>query len=80
MADMTYEDIERIWHSLALYLPDKNKSDAAVEFINTLRDIGVEESEIKASSDCDPKIEEAVGSVFADDEEEEQYDDRYEDN
>ena len=52
MADMTYEDIERIWHSINLYLPDKNKSDAAVEFINTLKDIGVDEAEIKASSDC----------------------------
>jgi hypothetical protein len=80
MADMTYEDIERIWHSINLYLPDKNKSDAAVEFINTLKDIGVDEAEIKASSDCDPKIEEAVGSVFEDDYEEEQYDDRYDDN
>jgi hypothetical protein len=33
----------------------------------------VEQDEIKASSDYDPKLEEAVNSVFADDEEEDDY-------
>lgn len=42
--------------------------------------MGVEESEIKACADYDPKLEEAVNTVFQDNEDEEQYDDRYEDN
>ena len=64
MADMTHEDIERIWNSFSHYLPDRQKSDAAVDFISTLKSIDVEINEIKASSDCDPKLEEAVDSVF----------------
>ena len=64
---MTHEEIERIWNSFSHYIPDRQKSDAAVDFVNTLKDIGVEHEEIKASSDFDPKIEEAVGAFFAED-------------
>ena len=73
MADMTHEDIERIWNSFSHYVPDRQKSDAAIDFVVTLKDIDVEQDEIKASSDYDPKLEEAVNSVFADDDEEEDY-------
>ena len=75
MADMTHEDIERIWNSFSHYIPDRQKSDAAVDFVNTLKDIGVEHDEIKASSDYDPKLEEAVTSVYADEEDDEDYGD-----
>jgi hypothetical protein len=64
---MTHEDIERIWNSFSHYIPDRQKSDAAVDFINTLKDLDVEQDEIKASSDYDPKLYEAVQSVFKDD-------------
>jgi hypothetical protein len=74
MAEMTHEDIERIWNSFSHYLPERNKLDGAVDFINTLRDIGVDDKELKASSDYDPKLEEAVGNVSEDDEED-SYDD-----
>ena len=73
MADMTHEDIERIWNSFSHYVPDRQKSDAAVDFVVTLKDIDVEQDEIKASSDYDTKLEEAVQSVFKDDEEEDKY-------
>ncbi len=73
MAEMTHEDIERIWNSFSHYVPDRQKLDAAVDFVNTLKDIDVEQDEIKATSDYDPKLEEAVNSVFADDEEEDDY-------
>ena len=75
MVEMTHEDIERIWNSFSHYISDKAKIDAAVDFVNTLKDIGVEHDEIKASSDYDPKIEEAVGSVYAKDIDEEEYGD-----
>ena len=75
MADMTHEDIERIWNSFSHYVPDRQKSDAAVDFVVTLKDIDVEQDEIKASSDYDVKLEEAVQSVFKDDEEEDKYGD-----
>ena len=41
--------------------------------------MGVDEFEIKAIGEYDPKLEEAVNTVFQDDQEDEQYDDRYED-
>ncbi len=67
MAEMTHEDIERIWNSFSHYVPDRQKSDAAVEFVNTLKDMSIDETQIKASSEYDPKLEEAVGTVFEDD-------------
>ena len=75
MIEMTHEEIERIWNSFSHYIPARQKSDAAVDFVNTLKDIGVEHDEIKASSDYDPKIEEAVWSVFAEDKNEDEYGD-----
>ena len=79
MVDMTREDIERLWNSMSNFIPDRQKSDAAIDFIKTLEDIGVEEDEIKACGEFDPKLEEAVATVFETDDEE-QYDDRYDDN
>jgi len=69
MAEMTHEDIERIWNSFSHYVPDRQKSDAAVEFVNTLKDMSIDDKEIKASSEYDPKLEEAVDTVFEDEDE-----------
>jgi hypothetical protein len=74
MVEMTHEHIERIWNSFSHYIPERTKLDAAVDFVNTLKDINVEEREIKASADYDPKLEEAIDNVFEDDEEENLYD------
>ena len=76
---MTSEDIERIWDSMSHFIPEKQKLDAAIDFVKTLEGMGVEESEIKAIGEFSPKLEEAVVTVFENDEEE-QYDDRYDDN
>jgi len=70
---MTHENIERIWNSLLHYLPERTKSDAAIDFVKSLEDIGVEEREIKASADYDPKLEEAINTVFNEDEDEDDY-------
>jgi thiamine pyrophosphate-dependent acetolactate synthase large subunit-like protein len=70
MADMTHENIERIWNSLLHYLPERTKSDAAIDFVKSLEDIGVEEEEIKASAEYDVKLEEAINTVFEKNEEE----------
>ncbi len=75
---MTSEDIERIWDSMSHFIPEKQKLDAAIDFVKTLEGMGVEESEIKAIGEFSPKLEEAVVTVFENDEEE-QYDDRYDD-
>lgn len=67
---MTHENIERIWNSLLHYLPERTKSDAAIDFVKSLEDIGVDEDEIKASAEYDLKLEQAINTVFEDDEEE----------
>jgi len=68
MADITHENIDRIWNSLIHYLPERNKLDAAIDFVKSLEDIGVEEDEIKASAEYDPKLEEAINTVFEEEE------------
>ena len=65
---MTHENIERIWNSLLHYLPERTRSDAAIDFVKSLEDIGVEEDEIKASAEYDPKLEEAINTVFEEEE------------
>ena len=72
MADMTHENIERIWNSLVNYLPERTKLDAAIDFVKSLEDMGVDEDEIKASAEYDPKLEEAINTVF-DEEEDDDY-------
>jgi hypothetical protein len=71
MIDFTHEDIERLWGSIVHYVPERQKLDMAIDFIKSLEDIGVEQDEIKASAEYDPKLEEAINTVFEDDVEEE---------
>ena len=78
MVEMTQADIERLWNSIVHYVPEKQKQDAAIDFVKCLDDIGVEHDEIKAIGEFDPKLEDAVSTVF--EEYEEDYDDRYDDN
>ena len=68
MADITHENIDRIWNSLIHYLPERTKLDAAIDFVKSLEDIGVDEDEIKASAEYDPKLEEAINTVFEEEE------------
>ena len=81
MVDLSQEDIERLWNSIVHYVPEKQKLDAAIDFVKCLDDIGVEHDEIKAIGEYDPKLEEAVNTVFEEyDNDEEDYSDRYDDN
>ena len=80
MVDITHEDIERLWNSIIHYVPERQRLDMAIDFIKSLEDIGVELDEIKASAEYDPKLEEAINTVFEEDEDDEQYDDRYDDD
>ena len=73
MIDFTHEDIERLWNSITHYVPERQKLDCAIDFIKSLEDIGVEHDEIRASAEYDPKLEEAIATVFEDDEESDGY-------
>jgi len=57
------------------YVPERQKLDCAIDFIKSLEDIGVEVDEIKASAEYDPKLEEAINTVFEDEEESDGYGD-----
>ena len=81
MVEMTHEDIERMWTTVSHFVPERQKLDAAIDFVKCLDDIGVEHDEIKAICEYDPKLEEAVNTVFEEyDDDTEDYSDRYEDN
>ena len=73
MIDFTHENIERLWNAIVHYVPERQKSDMALDFIKSLEDIGVEVDEIKASAEYDPKLEEAINTVFEEDEESDGY-------
>ena len=75
MIDFTHEDIERLWTPIIHYVPERQKSDMAIDFIKSLEDIGIEQDEIKASAEYDPKLEEAIATVFEDDEDSDGYGD-----
>jgi hypothetical protein len=78
MIDFTHEDIERLWNSISHYVPERSRLDAAIDFIKSLDDIGVELDEIRASGEFDPKLEEAINTVFEEEEDlDESYDDGY---
>ena len=70
MIDITHEDIERLWNSISHFIPERSRLDAAIDFVKSLEDIGVEVDEIKASGEYDLKLEEAINTVFEDQEEE----------
>ena len=69
MQEFTHEEIEQIWNSINHYVPDRQKVDCAVDFIKTLVDIGVPTTVINSSGEYDEKLEAAIESVFAEDEE-----------
>ena len=68
MIDFTHEDIERLWNAIIHYVPERQKLDMAIDFIKSLEDIGVEHDVLKGSAEYDPKLEEAVNTVFEKDE------------
>ena len=68
MIDLTHEDVERLGNSIVHYVPERQKLDMAIDFIKSLEDIGVEHDEWKASAEFDPKLEEAINTVFEEDE------------
>ena len=70
MIDFKHEDVERLWNSIVHYVPERQKLDMAIDFIATLEDIGVEHDVLKGSAELDPKLEEAVNTVFEEEESE----------
>ena len=70
MIDFDHADIERLWNSIIHYVPERQKLDFAIDFIKSLEDIGVEHDVLRGSAELDPKLEEAVNTVFEEEESE----------
>jgi len=70
MQELTHEDIEQIWSSISHYIPDRQRVDCAVDFIKTLVDVGISTKTIKAAGEYDDKLEEAIETVFEEEDEE----------
>jgi len=70
MQELTHEDIEQIWNSISHYVPDRQKVDCAVDFIKTLVDVGISTKTIKAAGEYYDKLEEAIETVFEEEDEE----------
>jgi len=70
MQELNHEDIEQIWNSISHYVPDRQKVDCGVDFIKTLVDIGISTKTIKAAGEYDDKLEEAIETVFEEEDEE----------
>jgi predicted ATP-grasp superfamily ATP-dependent carboligase len=73
MQELTPEDIEQIWNSVSHYVPDRQKADCAVDFIKTLVDVGISTKTIKAAGEYDEKLEQAIETVFEQDDNGEDY-------
>ena len=73
MIDFTHEDIERLWNSVVHYVPERQRLDMAIDLLKSLEDIGVDHEVLKGSAELDPKLEEAVNTVFEEDEESDGY-------
>ena len=67
MIDFTHEDIERLWNSIIHYVPERQRLDMAIDLLKSLEDIGVDHEVLKGSAELDPKLEEAIGTVFEED-------------
>jgi hypothetical protein len=66
MIDFDHADIERLWNSIIHYVPERQRFD----LLKSLEDIGVDHEVLKGSAELDPKLEEAVNTVFEEDESE----------
>ena len=73
MIDFDPADIERLWNSVVHYVPERQRLDMAIDLLKSLEDIGVDHEVLKGSAELDPKLEEAVNTVFEEDEESDGY-------
>jgi len=59
-----------LWNAIIHYVPERQKLDMAIDLLKSLEDIGVDHAVLKGSAELDPKLEEAVNTVFEEDESE----------
>jgi len=83
---MNDELIADVWTVLVEHIPEKHRSDAAAEYVNTLLDHGVKESVITDMLGIDPYLDTAINYAidgeeveFEEGNDDDYYEDEYED-
>jgi len=66
---MNRHQIEEIWNTVSVYLPERIKIDCAVDYIKTLVDIGIDTRIIKSAGEHDDRLQQAIDVVLKEDEE-----------
>jgi len=69
--------IADLWNVVIEHIPEKQRSDVASDFINTLLDYGIKDSVLESLQGVDPYLDDAI--QYAIDGEEIEDDDYYED-
>ena len=70
--------IADIWTLVVEHVPEKDRTDVAADFVNTLLDYGIKESILESLQGVDPYLDDAIQYAI-DGEEIEEDDDYYED-
>ena len=52
--------IADLWHVVIGHIPEKQRPDAATDFVNTLLDYGIKESVLDSLQGVDPFLDEAI--------------------
>lgn len=66
--------ITDIWTALAEHITEKQRKNAAVEYVNVLQDHGIKETELSSLMGVDPYLDFALEALI------EEEDDEYEDD
>ena len=74
---MTHNQIEEIWTSVSNYLPERVKLDCAVDYVKTLLDMNIDTRVLKAAGEYDEKLEQAINTVLAEEDLEDEGEEGY---
>ena len=69
MEQMNKHQIEEIWTTISMYLPERVKIDCAVDYIKTLVDMDIDTRVIKSAGEHDDRLQQAIEAVLSEDEE-----------
>ena len=78
MEQMNKHQIEEIWTTVSMYLPERVKIDCAVDYVKTLVDMDIDTRIIKSAGEYDDKLQQAIETVLEEELEEEERDEYYE--
>jgi hypothetical protein len=66
--------IADLWTVIVEHIPEKQRSDVAADFVNTLLDYGIKDSVLESLQGIDPYLDDAIEYAIDGEEIEEDYD------